>query len=125
MKKSLFWKGMVLGVAWAIVFSALNDASGEEEIRLQGYLMSFKLDEKKIFVNERTFFVDEKTVVKNAEGSPVTLDQLKPNSWVYMKGKREGFRKRPVIREIYLLPKYISYKEKSRYPFMQESDGNP
>jgi hypothetical protein len=103
----------------------LNDALGEEEIRLQGYLMSFKLNEKKIFVNERTYFIDEKTVVKNAEGLPATLDQLKPNSWVYMKGKREGFRKRSVIQEIYLLPKYISYKERSRYPFMQESDGNP
>jgi len=117
MVKSIFRKGITFGTVWMIIFFALTYASGGEKIRLQGHLMGLNLEKKVMIVNEGLFVWDEKTVINNHEGSPITIEKFKPDSWVYIEG--EKVKKQIVIRKIYLLPKYIGGKERYRYPFMQ------
>jgi len=81
--------------------------------------MELDLKKNMMIVNERTFVWDQNTIFYNEKGSPVTVDKLNTKTWVYIEGVRENVKKRVVAEKIYLLPKYISEKEKYRYPFMQ------
>ena len=119
MGKSLFRKGITFGIVWMIIFFALTSASGEDKIRLQGYLMNLNSEKKMMMVNEGLFIWDEKTIINNDVGSPIPIEKFKPDSWVYIEGERDKVKKCIVIRKIYLLPKYIDKKERNRYPFMQ------
>jgi hypothetical protein len=117
--KSLFWKGIALGIGCVIIFFTLTYASEEDIIKLQGIIMDLDLGKKLMTVNERLFVWDEKTIISNAEGSLIPMEKLKPNSWVYIEGERDKVKKRIMIRKIYLLPKYIDGKERHLYPFIK------
>lgn len=119
MGKSLFWKGITFGIVGMIIFFTLTYASEEDTIKLQGIMMGLNLGKKMMVVNERPFVWDEKTIINNDQGSLITIDKLKLDSWVYIEGERDKVNKRIMIKKIYLLPKYIDNKERNRYPFMQ------
>lgn len=111
---------MVLASVLSFVFitSALTFASEEEVIRTQGIVMGMDLQKNTLIVNERTFIWDPKTILYDEKGSPMTCDQLRANTWVYIEGMREGAQKRVRIEKIHILPKYIQEKEKHLYPFI-------
>ena len=120
MAKSIICKGIVISVAWVVLFFALGSASEEESIRLQGKVMDIRLEKRTMIVNEGMFFWDEKTLINDHKGSPIAPEMVKKKSWVYIEAEThkttiKGMR----IRSIHLLPKYIDNKERSRYPFMQ------
>lgn len=72
-----------------------------------------------MIVNERQFSWDQQTLFYSEKGYPITLDQFKEKSWVYIEGEKDKLNKRIVIKKIYLLPKYVDNKEKHLYPFME------
>ena len=117
MVKSLAWKGIFLSIVWVIIFLTSALASEEDKIKFQGKIMGLNLEKKMMIVNEGLFVWDEETVINNHEGSLITIEKFKPDSWVYIEGER--IKKQIVIRKIYLLPKYVDNKERNRYPFMQ------
>ena len=119
MGKNFLCKGFTLGIVWVILFFGLSFASEESSIRLQGRAMGITLEKRMMMVNEGLFFWDEKTIFSNHKGSSITPETLKKNSWVYIEGEKDKALKGIRIRKIYLLPKYIDSKERSRYPFMQ------
>lgn len=119
MGKGLFSKGLFWGIAWMIIFVTIPYAYGEDEIRLQGWLMGLNLEKKILMINEGSYILGDETIINNVAGSPISIRDLKPNSWVYIEGEKDKVNKRIMVKKIYLLPKYISYKEQNRYPFMQ------
>lgn len=112
-------KGIPLYIIFVLIFSALTLASGEEAFRIQGVLMALDLKKDVMIVNERLFSLNPKTTIYNDKGAPITIDKLRPNTWVYIEGLKDGTHQRIVVRKIYLLPKYIEEKEKHLYPFIQ------
>jgi hypothetical protein len=86
---------------------------------MQGVVMELDLKKNVMIVNERTFYWDPQTNFYNEKGSPVTVDQLRARTWVYIEGMRDHVKKRAIAGKIYLLPKYIHEKEKHLYPFIQ------
>ena len=119
MGKSFLFKGITLGIISVLLFFSLSFASEEGSIRLQGRVMQISLDNRMMMVNEGLFFWDEKTIINNHKGSPITPEMLKKNSYVYIEAENSKAIKGLRIRKIYLLPKYIDNKGRSRYPFMQ------
>jgi hypothetical protein len=117
--KILFSKGIIFGIIGIIAFFTLSYASQENEIKLQGKIMDFDLKRNMMTVNERLFVWDEKTIINNEKGSPITMDQFKPKSWVYIVGERDNVNKRIMIKKIYLLPKRVDKKERNLYPFIE------
>jgi len=118
--KSIICKGIVISVAWVVLFFALGSASEEESIRFQGKVMDIRLEKRIMTVNEGMFFWDEKTLINDHKGSPIPPEMIKKKSWVYIEAETHKKTKNGIrIRSIHLLPKYIDNKEQSRYPFMQ------
>ena len=92
MGKSFLCKGITLGIISVILFFSLSFASEEGSIRLQGKMMQISLEKRMMMVNEGLFFWDEKTIINNHKGSPITTEKLKKNSWVYIEGeKRQSY----------------------------------
>jgi hypothetical protein len=99
--------------------SGLTFASEGDIVKLQGVIMSIEVKQNRMVVNEGLFTWNEKTMISNAKGSPITIDKFKPKAWVYIEGVNDKKNKRIVIEKIYLLPKYVAKKEKQSYPFIQ------
>lgn len=119
MKKNPFSKGITLILIGATLLFVLTYASGEDKFKLQGKTMSLDLKKNMMVVNEGLFFWDKNTIISNDTGSPIAMDKFKVGSWVYIEAERDKVNKLNMIRTIYLLPKYIGNKERSRYPFME------
>ena len=112
-------KRIPLSIIFVLIFSALTLASGEEIVKIQGVMMSLDLKKNVMIVNERLFTLNKNTAIHNDKGVAITIDKLKPNTWIYIEGLKDGTNKRTVVRKIYLLPKYIEEKERHLYPFIQ------
>ncbi len=119
--KNPIGKGIALNIVWVIILFALTYAFGEDRIRLQGIIMELNMKTNMMIVNERLFVWDEKTIMNNDKGSPITIDKFKPKSWVYIEGDRDKIKtdKRIMIKKIYLLPKRIGKNERDLYPFIE------
>jgi hypothetical protein len=102
-----------------MLFSTLTFASEEGIFKLQGIIMKLNPKGNMMIVNERQFSWDQQTLFYSEKGYPITLDQFKEKSWVYIEGEKDKLNKRIVIKKIYLLPKYVDNKEKHLYPFME------
>ena len=112
-------KRIPLSIIFVLIFSALALASEEEIVKVQGVMMALDLKKNVMIVNERFFAFNQNTTLYNDKGVAITIDKLKPNTWVYIEGLKDGTNKWIVVRKIYLLPKYIKEKEKHLYPFIQ------
>lgn len=119
MKKGFLSHGMILGVSFVLIFSTLTFSSETDIIKVQGLIMSLDLEQNMMMVNEKTFVWDPKTFIGNEKGSPTSMDKFKPKSWVYIEGVKDQKNHRIIIEKIYLLPKYVSNKERHLYSFMQ------
>lgn len=81
--------------------------------------MEVHLKQNSMIVNERLFVWTPNTVFHDEKGSPITVDRLKPNRWVYIIGAKDNVQKRVAAEKVYLLPKFIGEREKHLYPFIQ------
>jgi hypothetical protein len=118
-KRIILNGGILLSIFFILVISALTFASDKGIVTTQGVVMALDLEKKTIIINERAFTLDENTIIHNEKGSPVTLDNLRARTWVYIEGVENKAQKRVVVKKIYLLPKYIDGKEKNLYPFIK------
>lgn len=119
MKKRLWIGGMILISSYLFTSSTLALSSEEDTAKIQGVVMALDVNKNTMIVNEKLFVWRGNTAIYNDKGSPITIDQFKPKTWVYIQGERDKNNKRIIIHKIYLLPKYIDKKERSRYPFME------
>jgi len=120
--KRKFFKEMgPIVVVIIVVTSVLGFAAEGENIRVQGKVMELDLKQRVIVVNEKTFFLDQKTVLSDEKGSPIPLDRLKVKAQVYIVGAIDQVHQRLVAQRIYLLSKRITNKEKHLYLFMQDT----
>jgi hypothetical protein len=118
-RKRFINKGTLLLIFSISIISSLTFALDKDKIAIQGVVMELDLKKNVMIVNERAFFWDPQTIFYNEKGSPITVDQLRAKTWVYIEGMRDNVKKRAIAGKIYLLPKYINEKEKHLYPFIQ------
>ena len=119
MNKDFYKLGIPITIIFVLLCSYMALASEEEIIKIQGVMMSLDLKKNVVIVNERLFVLNQNTAIHNDKGVAITIDKLKPNTWVYIEGLKDSTNRRIVARKIYLLPKYIKEKEKHLYPFIQ------
>ena len=99
--------------------SGLTFATEKDMVNFQGIVMSVDMKKQSMVVNEKLCLWNRHTVINDARGSTATLDQLKTKGWVYVEGVYDKAHHRVQAKTIYLLPKYVEGKEKSRYPFIK------
>jgi hypothetical protein len=106
-------------VSSIIMFSTLSVASGAGVYKNQGAIMEIDLTKNTMIVNERHFIWNQNTSFYNSKGSLTGIEEFKRKSWVYIGGtiSRNNII---LIEKIYLLPKYVGKKERTRYPFMEQ-----
>lgn len=119
MSPIFFKKGVPLCIIFVLIFSALALATEEEVVRLQGVMMALDLRKNVMIVNEKLFVLNTNTTIHNEKGSAITIDRLKPKTWVYIEGVKDRINRRIMVKKIYLLQRYIEDKEKHLYPFIQ------
>jgi hypothetical protein len=118
-KIRFFNKGTVWIICFALLFSVLAFASEIGVARIQGKVMELDVKKNMMVVNEKFFAWDRNTFFYNEKGSPITVEKLKINNWVYIEGVRDGKGGPIMIDKIYLLPKYVGAGERNLYPFIQ------
>jgi hypothetical protein len=100
---------------------SLTFALDKDIVRIQGRVMEVDFNNNLMIVNERTFLWNQNTAFYNERGSPTTVDSLRKKTWVYVEGTKDATKKSVIAGKIYILPKYITGKEKHLYPFFQET----
>lgn len=120
MKNHLPYQSALVGMVLIIIFSPLTFVSGSEIYENQGIIMGLDLKQKIMIINEREFTWDETTKIFDDKETPITIERFKTNRWVYIVGIRDKNSNLMRIEKIYLLPKHIDKKERSRYPFFQK-----
>jgi hypothetical protein len=116
-KIKLSAKGIALIVFSIVNFAVLAFAAGPNLVKQQGRVMELDLKQNMMVVSEQDYFWDKNTKFFDQEGSPITLDKLKINNWIYIEGIRD--KRRTILKKVYLIPKYISPGERHQYPFME------
>jgi hypothetical protein len=118
-KKNLFiLGGMILICSSVFTLFTLTYGIDENIVKTQGRIMTLDIKKNMMIVNENIFVWNQNMAIYNDKGSPITIDKLKPKTWIYIEGERDKNNKR-IINKIYVLPKYISQKERHLYPFME------
>jgi hypothetical protein len=115
------YRFVMFTIVLMFIFSPLAFAQGQNEFKIQGLVMNVDLQKTMMIVNEKTFTWNQNTKFYNDKGSPVTVDKLKANTWVYIQGVNDSAGKKMMVEKIYILPKYIDKKEKYLYPFFNET----
>ena len=101
------------------MISALALASSSVIYKTQGKVTEVNLKRKSLAVYETSFYWDHNTIFSNEKGSPITIEKLKPQTWVYIECEyRKNIDKR-IAKKVYLLPKPVADKDKHLYPFME------
>ena len=112
-------KGIPLSIIFVLVFSALPLVAEEKVVGIQAVINTLDLKKNVMIANERLFELNARTTIRNNRGATITIDQLKPKTWVYVEGLRDKKKRGIVAQKIYVIPKYIEEKEKRLYPFIQ------
>jgi hypothetical protein len=111
--------GIAFVIFLSLVISPLTFAADKAIVKTQGVVMAVDLKKSEIVINERKFVLNGNTTFFNERGYPVTVEMLKPKTWVYIEGTDEKAKRRVFATKIYFLPKRIDGKEKDRYPFLK------
>jgi hypothetical protein len=119
MKNENVKRTIPLLICLILVLSTSAFAQDSDIVKLQGRVMSLDLYKNVMTVNERVFVLDPQTTIKDEKEYPMSLDGLKPETWVYVEGENKRALKKLVAKKIYLLPKYIEKRERHLYPFME------
>jgi hypothetical protein len=119
MNRSLLWKGIPFIIFFLLIFSVLTFSKDIGKVKFQGIVMELDLKRHWAVVNEKPFVWNEKTVFNDEKGSPATVDKLKIKAWVYIEGEYDKALEKYVAKKIYFLPRYIPFRERYLYPFIQ------
>jgi hypothetical protein len=102
-----------------LAISAIAFALDNIAYKTQGKVTEVNLVKKTLVIGETTFFWDENTIFSDAKGSPITINKVKPDAWVYIACEYNRRTDKRIARNVYLLPKHIGKKEQHLYPFME------
>ncbi len=102
-----------------ISISGLTGAAERDILTFQGIVMAVDLQKRSMVVNERICTWNHEATILNERGLPTDKDQLKAKNWVYVEGVYDKAHHRVLAKTIYLLPKYVTEKEKGQYPFIR------
>jgi len=102
-----------------LAISALAFALDDHTYKIQGKVTEVNLDKKTLAIGETNFFWDQKTIFSDAKGSPITINNVKPNAWVYIECEYMRRSDKRIAKKVYLLPRRIGKKEQHLYPFME------
>jgi len=72
-----------------------------------------------LFINEMKVYIDKTTEVTDYRGMSIPVAELKPKRWVYMEVGKDPGQKTIRAKRIYLLPRYVSSREKQKFSFMK------
>jgi hypothetical protein len=100
-----------------LITSVLTFAADKDIVKLQGIVMAVDGKKSLFTVNERPFAWNKQTAIYNERGLPTTFDRLKERGWVYIEGVPDRVNRTNVAKKIYILPGYVSDKEKHLYSF--------
>lgn len=120
MDNNCFRKVMILIVCSVIAFSTLAFALEEKIVKAQGLVTTINHKKNTIIVYETTYVWNNNTAFYDDKGSSITIDKLRPKSWVYIEGKTDSANI-TFIERLYLLPKHVDRKERHLYPFMEQN----
>ena len=119
MRSSFFIKEILLVTILVSIISALALASDSVVYKIQGKVTEVNLKKMSLAVYETSFFWDQNTIFSNEKGSPITIDKLKPQTWVYIECEYRKNTDKRIAKRVYLLPNPIADKDKYLYPFME------
>ena len=113
-------KGKIVSVIiLCLITFALTFAADRDIVKIQGIVMAVDAKKNLFTVNERPFAWDKQTAIYNERGLPTTFDRLKERGWVYIEGVPDRVNRTNVAKKIYILPGYVSDKEKHLYSFFE------
>ena len=116
LKATCFLKGLTLLV---LAISVLAFASDDNTSKIQAKVTEVNLDRRALYIGETSFLWDQNTIFCDAKGNPITIDRVKPDSWVYIAYDFNKRTDKRIGRKVYLLPRHIEKKEQHLYPFME------
>jgi len=102
-----------------LAISALAFASDNVTYKVQGKVAVVNLDKKFLVIGETTFSWNQNTIFSDAKESPITINKVKPNAWVYIECEYIRRTDKRIAKKVYLLPKLIGKREQHLYPFME------
>jgi hypothetical protein len=114
-----FRKGILPFTILVLAVSALAFASDNVDYKIQGKVAAVNLDKKTLVIGETTFSWNEKTIFTDAKESPISINKVTPNAWVYIECEYIKRTDKRIAKKVYLLPKRIEKKEQHLYPFME------
>ncbi|MGQ9638373.1 MAG: hypothetical protein ACUVT6_11355 [Thermodesulfobacteriota bacterium] len=76
-----------------------------EVIKTKGILMEIDLKNNILIINEEKFTWDSNTVIEDEKGSNIKINNLKPNTPIYMESVEDPGNKRFLIKKIRLIKK--------------------
>ena len=114
-----FRKGILPFTILVIAISALAFASDNVTYKVQGKVAVVNLDKKFLVIGETTFSWNQNTIFSDAKESPITINKVKPNAWVYIECEYIRRTDKRIAKKVYLLPRRIEKREQHLYPFME------
>ncbi|MGQ9509654.1 MAG: hypothetical protein ACUVTN_09690 [Thermodesulfobacteriota bacterium] len=76
-----------------------------EVIKTKGILMEIDFKNNILIINEEKFTWDSNTVIEDEKGSNIKINNLKPNTPIYMESVEDPGNKRFLIKKIRLIKK--------------------
>ncbi len=119
MINGFFRKGILPFTILVLAISALAFASDNATYKTQGKVTELNLDKKILVIGETSFSWNEKTIFSDAKESPITINKVKPNAWVYIVCEYNRRTDKRIATKVYLLPRRIEKREQHLYPFME------
>lgn len=119
MRGSFFIKKILLVTILVSFISALALASDSVIYKIQGKVTEVNLKKMSLAVYETSFIWDHNTIFSDEKENPITINKVKPNSWIYIVCEYGIGTNKRIAKKVYLLPKPIEDKDKHLYPFME------
>lgn len=95
----------------------VTPARGDPDIQaFQGVIMEKDIAERVIYVNEMKVRVLKDTEITTVRKVRLSFESLHSKQWVFIQAHVEGGNL--VADKIVLIPRYISPRERKKYPFM-------
>ena len=95
-------------------------ATSGNVLRTQGLINSGgNLKAGYLLINEMRIYVDRTTQIMDDREKVIPATHLKPKSWVYVEIEKGTIPNTFRGKKIYLLPRYVTSKERGKFPFMK------
>ena len=114
------WLCLILGAGLMLSFAQLGVTKEGIAMRTQGLINpGGNLRAGYLLVNEMRVYLNSSTQIMDHLGGTLPATELKPKKWVYIEFEKDLAHNATKARKIYLLPHYISPKERKQYAFMK------